>query len=133
VQTAKITWRFFDSQGAEPFTGSQRVVADKQGLRVTDIKANSKITLMEGGNTRDFAAWLHLGDIWKTQGDFSIPKADQKKYRELEQALLDAGKKIAAQDRELRQREARGEEVKKLRRTWKEEKAAAAHGPDFGL
>ena len=30
TQTADVTWRYFDSQGAEPFTGSQKVVADKE-------------------------------------------------------------------------------------------------------
>lgn len=128
TQTAKVTWQFFDSQGAEPFTGSQRVVADKDGLRVVDIKATSKVTLMEGGRTQDFAAWMHLGDIWRTSGDFSIPKSDPKKYRDLEQGVKAALKKLEAQDRELKAREARGEDVKKLRRRWKEERAVMVHG-----
>lgn len=127
TQTAMVTWRFFDSQGAEPFAGSQKVVADRNGLRVTDIRATSKITLMEDGNTKDFAAWMKLGDIWKTSGDFSIPRADVKKYRELERALSDSRRKIDAEDRELKQREGKGEDVKKLRRKWKELKAAGAH------
>ncbi|MDA8098083.1 MAG: cytochrome c3 family protein [Nitrospiraceae bacterium] len=127
-QESKVTWRFYDSQGAEPFTGSQRVVADKSGLRVSDIKATSKITLMEGGNTKDFAAWLLLGDIWKTSGDFSIPRSDPAKYRNLESGIRKRTQKYEAGDRDLKQREARGEDVKKLRRQWREEKAAAVHG-----
>jgi hypothetical protein len=129
AQTAKVRWHYFDSQGAEPFDGSQKVVADREGLRVTDIKATSKITLMEGGKIRDFAAWMLLGDIWRTSGDFSIPKADSAKYRKLEQDLRDAEKRLDQEDGELKRREARGEDVKKLRRRWKEAKAAAVHEP----
>jgi len=127
TQTAKVNWRFFDSQGAEPFTGSQKVIADRNGLRVVDIKATSKVTLMEGGRTQDFAAWMHLGDIWRTSGDFSIPRSDPKKYRDLDRGVKAALRDLEARDRELKLREARGEDVKKLRRRWKEERAAAVH------
>jgi len=37
-----------------------------------DMKATSEIVLMTGGKSEYFAAWRHLGDIWKTSGDFSI-------------------------------------------------------------
>lgn len=132
TQTANVRWRFFDSQGAEPFFGSQKVVADRSGIHVKDIKATSKIELVPDGATKDFAAWLHLGDIWKTSGDFSIPKADPKKYRDAEGAVNAAVRKFASIDRDLKQREANGEDVKKLRRKWKEEKAAAVHGAVLG-
>jgi hypothetical protein len=127
TQVSNVTWEFYDSQGAEPFTGSQKVVAGKHELHVRDIRADSKITLMEGGRTEDFAAWLHLGDIWKTPGDFSIPTSDPVKYRKLEQAIKDEQKRLDVTDRQLKARETKGEDVRKLRRRWKEEKAAAAH------
>ncbi len=130
TQVARVTWRFFDSQGAEPFTGSQQVVADKNGLRVKDIKATSRIVPMEGGKIGNFAAWLKLGDIWKTNGDFSIPRADAAKYRKLDRGMRDALARLAAIDRKLKAREARGEDVKKLRRRWKEAKATAVHEPE---
>ena len=129
TQAAKVSWRFFDSQGAEPFTGSQKVVADLHGLRVEDIKATSKIVLMPGGRTADFAAWLHLGDIWKTGGDFSIPKSDPVKYRTLDKGVRDALARLEGIDKKIKAREAKGEDVKKLRRRWKEAKAAAVHDP----
>jgi hypothetical protein len=126
-QTAQVTWHYFDTQGAKPFDGSQKVVADKNGLHVRDIKATSKVTLMEGGKIENFAAWMKLGDIWKTSGDFSIPKSDPVKYKKLERDLQGAMKRLEVEDRELKRREAKGEDVKKLRRRWKEEKAAAVH------
>jgi hypothetical protein len=129
IQVSHVTWRYFDSQGAEPFTGSQKVVADKNWLHVKDIKATSKIVPMPDGKTEHFAAWLHLGDIWKTAGDFSIPESDPKKYRDLEQGIRAAKAKLDRLDRELKAREAKGEDVKKLRRRWKEAKAAAVHEP----
>jgi len=127
AQTAKVTWEYLDSQGAEYFTGSQKVVADKDGLRVIDIKATSKITLLDGGRSENFAAWMHLGDIWRTSGDFSIPKSDPVKYQKLEKGLRDARAKLDVEDKQLKVREAKGEDVKKLRRRWKEEKAATVH------
>jgi hypothetical protein len=129
VQIAKVKWRYYDSQGAEPFTGSQKVVADKNGLWVKDIKATSKLELMEGGKIEDFAAWMKLGDIWKTNGDFSIPKSDPVKYRVLDKGIREALARLDAIDKKLNAKEAKRENVKKLRRRWKEAKAAAAHDP----
>jgi hypothetical protein len=37
-------------------------------------------------------------------------------------------RKLDAEDRELKRREANGDDMKKLRRRWKEAKAAAVHG-----
>jgi hypothetical protein len=133
VQTARVTWTYFDSQGAESFTGSQKVVADKDGLRVKDIKATSKIKLLSGGKIENFAAWLRLGDIWRTQGDFSIPKSDPVKHRGLEKNSRDAIARLDALDNTLKAHEAKGEDVKKLRRRWKEAKAAAVHEPRYSL
>jgi hypothetical protein len=129
VQIAHVKWRYFDTQGAEPFTGSQSVVADGNGLHVKDIKATSPIVLMPGGKTQYFAAWLYLGDIWKTSGDFSIPKSDPGKYRGVERGIRDSLARLDVIDRKLKAKEARGENVKKLRRIWKETKAAAVHDP----
>jgi hypothetical protein len=130
AQEAAVTWRYFDSQGAEPFTGSQKVVADKRGLHVKDIKSTSKIVPMEGGKTEYFAAWLHLGDIWKTGGDFSIPKSDPVKYRGLDEGVRNAFARLDKIDEKLKARELKGVDTKKLRRRWKEARAVAAHNPE---
>lgn len=128
AQVASVTWEFYDSQGAESFTGSQKVEAGKNGLQVKDIQATSKLVPLRDGKTEYFAAWLHLGDIWKTSGDFSIPKSDPVKYRTLEKGVRDALSRLEEIDKKLKAREAKGEEVKKQRRRWKEAKAAAVHG-----
>ena len=70
---------------------------------------------------------MHLGDIWRTSGDFSIPTADRAKYQKLEKDLKGAMARLAVEEQKLQAREAAGEDVKKLRRRWKEAKAAAAH------
>jgi len=129
AQVAEVTWRFFDSQGAEPFTGSQKVVADKDGLRVKDIRALSEIVPMPEGRSENFAAWRYLGAIWKTPGDFAIPKSDPIKYKNLDRGIRDALARIEGVDKKLKAREAKGEDVKKLRRRWKEAKAIAVHEP----
>jgi hypothetical protein len=129
TQVSNVTWHYFDNQGAEPFDGSQTVVADKNGIHVKDIKATSKMTYMEGGKIENFAAWMKLGDIWKTSGDFSILKSDPSKYRQLDAGIRQALAHLAIIDVKLKAREAKGEDVKKLRRRWKEAKAAAMHEP----
>jgi hypothetical protein len=133
TQVAHVTWNFYDTQGAEPFTGSQKIVADKNGLWIKDIRATSKIELMEGGKIENFAAWMKLGDIWKTSGDFSIPKSDPVKYRALDKGIRDALARLDVMDKSLKAREAKGENVKKQRRRWKETKAAMVHEPGAAL
>jgi len=133
AQIARVTWHYFDNQGAEPFDGSQKVVADKNGIRVTDIKATTKIKIMEGGKIENFAAWMKLGAIWKTSGDFSIPKSDPAKFRKLDTDIRKSLAQLDMIDKKLKTREARGEDVKKLRRRWKEAKAAAVHEPGSEL
>jgi hypothetical protein len=129
TQIARVTWRYFDTQGAEPFTGSQTVTADKNGLRIKDIKATSKIKRMEDGKVENFAAWLRLGDIWKTTGDFSIPKSEPMKYRNLEQGIRGSLARLEVIDKKIKAREAQGENVKKVRRLWKAAKTTALHEP----
>jgi len=126
-QVANVTWRFFDSQGAEPFTGSQKVVADKNGLRIQDIKATSQVIPMPGGRSENFAAWRILGDIWRTPGDFSVPTADSRKYRDMEKGLSNTVKKIDAIDKKLKAREEKGADVRKLRKQWLGARALALH------
>jgi hypothetical protein len=133
AQVARVTWQFYDSQGAEPFTGSQTVIADRNGIHVKNIRATSKIEPMPGGKIEYFAAWLRLGDIWKTSGDFSIPKSDPLKYRMEEKNMRDALARIAVTDRELKARASKGEDVKKLRRRWKDAKAAVVHEPGSAM
>jgi hypothetical protein len=129
AQIARVTWHYYDDQGAEPFDGSQRVVADKRGLRVTDIRAASKMTLLKGGKIENFAAWMKLGDIWKTGGDFSIPPINREKYRRLNEGIRDALARLARLEKKIDALEAKGRRVKKMRRWWKDARAAALHDP----
>lgn len=128
-QVSKAAWEFYDSQGAEPFKGRNRIVADENGLRIEGLTLLSEIIPMKGYKIEDFAPWLRLGDIWKTAGDFSIPEADADKYKQFEQRYAAAVKRLEAVERELKQREARGEDVKKLRRRWKAVRASVLHNP----
>lgn len=129
-QVARTTWEFFDSQGAEPFAGRHKIIADEKGLRIEGLAAISKIVPMEGYKIEDFAPWLRLGDIWKTSGDFSIPEADASKYEAFEKRFRTAQQRLREIDNMLRQREARADDVKRLRKKWKETKAAWLHNPE---
>ena len=129
TQVSNVKWHYLDTQGAEPFDGSQKVVADHNGIHVKDIKATTTIKLMDGGKIENFAAWMKLGDIWKTSGDFSIPKSDPVKYRELDKSIRTVLAQLDDIAKRIRSKEANGEDAKKLRRRWKEARAAAVHDP----
>jgi hypothetical protein len=79
-QVALSNWEFYDDQGAEPFKGAYKIVADKNSLSIRDIRNTTPIKVLEGYKLTDFASWLFLVDKWKAQGDFSI-KTDKVKYR----------------------------------------------------
>jgi len=72
AQRAVSEWTFLD-EGAEVFSGSYRVRADAGGLHIFGIRADGPIEVEEGARLIDFAPWLFLGDIWRVEGDFSIP------------------------------------------------------------
>lgn len=80
-QIAVSTWEFEDDQGAEPFKGGYRIVADKGGLSIEGMRNTTPIKPLNGARPEDFASWLFLKDRWKAPGDFSI-KIDRKKYAE---------------------------------------------------
>jgi hypothetical protein len=78
-QVSLSTWRFEDDQGAEPFEGRHRIVADRESLRIEGLNNTTPIKPLEGARIEDFASWIYLKDKWVAPGDFSI-KTDRKKY-----------------------------------------------------
>lgn len=79
-QVSVSHWEFQDDQGAEPFRGGYRIVADKNSLRIEDLTNTTSIKLLEEYRLEDFASWIYLKDKWSVKGDFSI-KTDPEKYR----------------------------------------------------
>jgi len=98
AQNAISTWQFIDDEGAKPFKGTHRIIADKNGLRVIDIKNTTPIELYEGAQLVDFAPWYYLRDIWKLSGDYSIPgreyQQDEKAYQDVTNRLNGLKNKI---------------------------------------
>ncbi len=80
VQVSYSQWEFFDEDGAKPFKGQHRIVADSKGLRIEDLKNTTPIVPMPGRKLTDFASWVYMKDRWKVPGDFSI-KTDRTKYK----------------------------------------------------
>jgi hypothetical protein len=82
-QVQRVTWEYGDP-GAAPFNGSHTVIADRQGLRIRDIKALDKIELEKGYQLSAFAPWIYLKDVWQIQGDFSLPPVkDRAAYQRM--------------------------------------------------
>ncbi len=115
-QVTTSTWTYMDDQGTlEPFDGSYRIVADGQGLRITDMRLRTPIKVAPGYKIEDFAAWVHFKEKWRMPGDFSIP-GDKEKYAKylrlskliasdlnpVETAVKSADKKTQRRFKELR-------------------------------
>jgi hypothetical protein len=104
-QRSRSTWRYYDSQGAKPFTGSHTVVGDREGLRITEMRTDKEIVPKKGAPLSDFAAWIFLADRWRTGGDFSIPAVErgthekfELEYRLAETFVKEEAERLAASD-----------------------------------
>ena len=125
-QITSSHWEFLDDQGAEPFTGGYKIVADERGLRIADLKATSPIRLLPGYKPADFASWLYLRDKWTMPGDFSI-KTDREKYREYLEVSETVKRKIKTLDVRSKLLD------KKERQKYRGLRGVALHNPEEGL
>ncbi|HET6516203.1 MAG TPA: hypothetical protein VFG09_13665 [Thermodesulfovibrionales bacterium] len=122
-QVSVSTWEFEDSQGAEPFRGTHRIVADAHSLRVEDMRNTTPITVLEGFRLEDFASWIYLKDRWKVPGDFSI-KLDREKYGTSLKLFREIEKSLNHLDTQSKNFD------KKMLRKYKEVKGMALHNPE---
>ena len=91
AQVAHSSYEYFDEKNVtEKFSGSYTLIADRDGLRFTDMK-NSEIKPAKGRNVLDFAPFTLMPEAWNVKGiDLSIPfseKKFQESDRELERFL----------------------------------------------
>jgi hypothetical protein len=119
--------------GYEPFTGSQEIIADGTGIRIVNIKKTSEPKLMGDANLYDFAAWMYLGDIWNMKGDFSIPKADEVKYRAYEKAEEAFRGRIASLQTRLSIMDKNSADFKSLEKKIKKARGIGEHEPKMGI
>ncbi len=125
-QVINSSWEFRDDQGAEPFKGSYKIISDKEGIRVVDLKNTTPIQLLEGYKLEDFASWIFFRDKWKILGDFAI-KVEEKKYNK----YTNLSKRI---NRELKIIEKYiADKDKKTKKKFKELKDIALHNEDEAL
>jgi hypothetical protein len=78
-QKAVSNWEFVNDQGAKPFKGTHKIIADNKSLRVVDIKALTPIEMYPDAELADFAPWFYLNGIWKVSGNYSIPSMRYEK------------------------------------------------------
>ncbi len=126
-QVAVSEWEFMDDQGAKGwFKGRYKIVADSDGLRITDLRNTTPIQVAEGYKLEDFASWVHFKDKWQIPGDFSI-KVDKEEYDK----YLALSKKI---DRELKtlERKVKGKD-RRVQRRFKELRGIVLHNPDGAM
>lgn len=82
VQRQPVTWEYSDP-GAAPFGGSHKVVADRNGLSIREMRSE-KIEPDKGVAVSAFAPWVYLGNAWQIAGDFSLPVIrDRKAYERI--------------------------------------------------
>jgi hypothetical protein len=125
-QSAVSTWEFMDYQGAEPFKGGHRIIADKDGLRIVDMRNTTPIKLLEGYNIEDFASWTFLKDKWQMPGDFSI-KAEREKYNEYLMLSNKIDNELKIIDNYLKGKD------KKMQKRFKELKGIVLHNQDGAM
>ncbi|MEN2986645.1 MAG: hypothetical protein ABDH16_08335 [Thermodesulfovibrionaceae bacterium] len=118
-QISISTWQFEDTQGAEPFKGGYKIVADENGLRLKDFW-HSKIKVLPGFELSDFASWIYLTDKWFISGDFSI-RVDQDKYRKYEKIYQKNLKKLKTLKNKINE-----DEIRKIKRV-------LVHNPDYDI
>ena len=99
-------WEFADDQGAEPFNGGYRIVADAKELRLEGLASDGPIRAQAGFAPADFAPWQSFPSIWRVPGDFAI-RADQGKYQKELAAFTAARQGFAAHARQGRGGDAR--------------------------
>lgn len=130
-QVAISTWEFMDDQGVtEPFKGGYKIIADKNGLRVIDMRNTTPIKLMEGYKLEDFASWIFFKDKWQMPGDFSIKTEKAKYYKYLAISKdIDREIKILAKmlDSTVRRKD------RKIQKRFKELKGIVLHNQDGAL
>lgn len=122
-QVSLSTWEFEDNQGAEPFSGTHRIVADKNSLKIEGLRNTTPITVIGGSKLEDFAAWVYMKDRWKAPGNFSI-KTDKHKYRK----SLKAFRKIEARLKTVEAASQGYDEKRKIQ--YKNLKSRLLHNPD---
>jgi len=79
-QISYSQWEFYDYDGAEPFKGEYKIIANSKSLKIVNIHNTTPIKAFKGRRLSDFASWIYMKDRWKVPGDFSI-KIDRKKYQ----------------------------------------------------
>jgi hypothetical protein len=79
VQISYSEWEFYDNDGAEPFKGGYKIIADEKGLTIVALQNTTPIKPLPGRKLSDFASWIYVKDKWRIPGDFSI-KVDRDKY-----------------------------------------------------
>ncbi len=122
-QLSVSTWEFYDYQGAEPFEGSYKIIADRNGISIQDMTNTTEIELIDGYELSDFASWLYLKDKWVIPGDFSI-KTDKKKYRDYLEIDKNSVKILKTLDEMSKTFD------KKLKRRYSNVKGTVLHDPD---
>lgn len=102
-QTSVSTWQYEDTQGAEPFRGGYRIIADENGLKIKDFW-HSKINVLPGFELTDFASWIYLKDKWFIPGDFTI-KVNMDKYRKYLKLYESTLNRIKELEKKIKKRE----------------------------
>lgn len=126
-QVSISRWEYEDDQGAkEPFHGGYKILAGKDGLRITDMKNYTPIKIADGYKLEDFASWLFFKDKWQMPGDFSI-KAEKDKYIKYLNLSKNIGKELNALDSEMKKKD------KKVQKKYREIRGIVLHNEDGAM
>lgn len=126
TQILTSRWEFMDDQGAEPFSGGYKIIADKHGIRIVDMKNETPINVIQGYKLEDFASWVFFKDRWQMSGDFSI-KVEMQKYKKYLSLSKRLGEGIRNLEKMVKDKD------RKTKRRFKELKGIVLHNQDDAL
>lgn len=72
TQVSYSKWEFYDNDGAEPFRGRYKIIADEKGLTIMDLQNTTPIKPLRGRILSDFASWIYTKDKWRIPGNLSL-------------------------------------------------------------
>ncbi|NOZ59994.1 MAG: cytochrome C [Euryarchaeota archaeon] len=120
-------WKFTD-QGAEPFEGEHRIVANSSGLYALGLRNTTPIVTKKGWSIADLAPWYYLRDKFYARGDYSLPEVEEAKYAAARAEAESFLEEYAA----LEQRLSRAGDAEKLEELEKV-RAIGVHNPQEGI
>ncbi len=124
-------WKFTD-QGAEPFEGEHRIVANSTGLYAIGLQNTSPIVTKKDWDIADLAPWYYLRDRFYARGDYSLPKVEEARYNAAKSEVSTFREACLTLEAKLRELAQAGVDVSAERKELERIRVIGTHNPKEG-